>query len=180
MSDQKLFDAIKYGFTEDEVFIRITPLHKKSISQTIQLYDIPNDPSQRFVEVTETYRWGYGYLEGEDLNWQNTLSSNFFHCDPMIGHGAELDDLISVVFEYDGPWTDEEKQNFETLWENGDPDDPDGRNGFGWAYDWTEDWQIEDDFLEISGPVKLDIVDKTDYNKVYIEDYKISEESIDV
>lgn len=176
---QKVFDKLKHGFTTDEVVVRITPLEKKSITQMVQLYDKPNDPNQKFVEINETYRWGYGYMEGEDLNYPSLLlpQNDKTYCDPTIGHGAELDDLCSVWFDYDGPWTDEEKQQFEETWENGDPEDPDGRSGFAWLYDWNDTWQIEDEQLIIDGPVKYDIMDKNNYSKIHIEDYKPQEEN---
>lgn len=171
---QKVFDKLKHGFTTDEVVVRLTPLEKKSIRQMIQLYDIPNDPNQKFVEINETYRWGYGYKEGDELNYSTGLLpyEDEFYCDPTIGHGSELDDLCSVWFDYEGPWTDEEKQQFEETWENGDPEDPDGRSGMAWLYDWNEKWQIEDEQIIINGPVQYDIMHKEKYNKIYVENYK--------
>ena len=174
---QQVFDKLKHGFTTDEVVVRITPLHKKSITQMVQLYDIPNDPNQKFVEINETYRWGYGYKEGDDMNYDYNWRGDTIYCDSQIGHGAELDDLCSVWFDYEGPWTDEEKQQFEETWENGDPEDPDGRSGFGWLYDWNEKWQIEDEELIVNGPFKFDVIDKDHYDKIYIEDWKPQEEN---
>jgi len=169
---QKTFDYLKHGFTPEQVVVRITPLDKKSISQSIQLYNVPVDrPEHRFVEVNETYRWGYGYREGDDINWP-TWNTDQHHCDDTVGHGAELDDLCSVTFDYDGAWTDEQKEDFEDKWYNGDPEDDDGRSGMGWLYDYQMTWQVEDEQLIINGPVRYDVMDRTEYNKVYIEDWK--------
>ena len=101
------------------------------------------------------------------------------YCDPQIGHGADLDDLVSVWFDYDGEWTAEQKQDFEDKWHNGDPEDDSGRSGMGWIYDYQDTWQIEDDQLIIDGEVddiKYDIVSRKEYNKVFIEDYKPKKE----
>jgi len=169
---QELLDNIKHGFNKDDAVVRITPLHKKSITQMVQLYDIPNDPNQKFVEINETYRWGYGYKEGDDMNYEHNWKGDTIWCDSTIGHGAELDDLCSVFFDYEGPWTDEEKEEFEDRWYNGDPEDNDGRSGMGWLYDYQDKWQIEDEQLIINGPFKFDVMDAKEYNKIYIEDWK--------
>jgi hypothetical protein len=170
---QELMDNIKHGFNKDDVVVRVTPLHKKSITQMIQLYNVPaNEPGHKFVEVNETYRWGYGYREGDDMNWAYIWKDDSMYCDNTIGHGAELDDLCSVWFDYDGDWTDEEKEEFESKWYNGDPDDPDNRTGFGWIYDYQDTWQIEDEQLIVNGPYKFDVMDKNDYSKIYIENWQ--------
>lgn len=52
---QKTFNYLKHGFTKEDVFVRLTPKNKKSITQMIQLYNVPvNEPGHRFVEVRET------------------------------------------------------------------------------------------------------------------------------
>lgn len=170
---QKTFDYIKHGFTPEQVLVRVTPKDKKSITQEVQLYNVPaNQPGHRFVIVNETYRWGYGYREGDDMNWAWVWNTNQQYCDPNIGHGAELDDLCSVTFDYDGDWTDEQKEDFENKWYNGDPDDDDGRTGLGWIYDYQDTWQIEEENLIVNGPFKYDVIDKDEYGKVYIEDWQ--------
>lgn len=170
---QKTFDYIKHGFTPEQVVVRITPQHKKSIAQEVELYNVPaNEPGHRFVVVNEMYRWGYGYKEGDDMNWPFQWKTDRHLCDNTIGHGAELDDLCSVTFNYDGDWTEEQKAEFEDKWYNGDPDDDDGRSGMAWLYDYQDYWQIEDENLIIDGPFRYDVMDKTNYNKIYIEDWK--------
>jgi hypothetical protein len=179
---QKTFDYLKHGFTQDDVVIRLTPQSKKSITQMIQLYNVPaNEPGHRFVEIRETYRWGHGYMEGENLDWPDLITpqNGQTYCDPQVGHGSELDDLCAVWFDYDGEWTDEQKEEFEDRWYNGDPNDDDGRSGMAWLHDYQTEWQIEDDQIIIDGEVediKYDIMSKTEYNKVFIEDYKPNKE----
>lgn len=169
---QELVDNIKHGFRPEDVVVRITPQQKKSVTQMIQLYDKPNDPQQKFVEVNETYRWGYGYKEGDDMNYPFMWNQTQLFCDNQVGHGAELDDLCGVYFDYDGPWTQEEKEDFENKWYNGDPADEDGRSGFAWVYDYQDTWQVEDEQLVVDGPFKFDVMDKNDYGKIYMEDWQ--------
>ena len=96
-----------------------------------------------------------------------------------MGHGSELDDLCAVWFDYDGDWTDEQKEEFEDRWYNGDPEDDDGRSGMAWLHDYQSEWQIEDDQIIIDGEaedIKYDIMSKTEYNKIYIEDWQPPQE----
>lgn len=55
----------------------------------------------------------------------------------------------------------------------------DGRSGMAWVHDYQDHWQIEDDQIIVLGPVQFDIMDKTDYNKIYIEDYQPTTEEAD-
>ena len=170
---QKTFDYLKHGFTAEQVLVRITPVNKKSITQEVQLYNVPiNQPGYRSVIVQETYRWGYGYREGDDMVWPYAWKGDQLYCDSTIGHGAELDDLCSVTFDYSRDWTEEEKAEFEEFWYNGDPDDKDGRTGLGWVYDYQDKWNIEEENLIIDGPFKFDVMDKDEYDKIYIEDWQ--------
>jgi len=178
---QKTFDYIKHGFTADDVWIRLTPKRKKSITHMIQVYDIPNDPKQKFVEIRETYRWGQAYMDGSNLDWPTLLmpQQGQTYCDPQDGDGNELDDLCGVWFDYDGAWTDEEKEAFENKWYNGDVNDDDGRSGMAWLMDYQDTWNVEDENIIIDGEVediKYDIVSKKEYKKVFIEDYKPTKE----
>ena len=177
---QKVFDYLKHGFTQDQVLLRVRPQHKKSVEMVYELYDKPaNQPDHRFVTVTEVYRWGEGYAEGDRLDRaQDFVNNNLLDFDITVGHGPELDDLIAIYYDYSGDheWTEEEKRQFQGRWENGEPDDEDGRSGASWLYDVQDEWQVEIETLYIHGPYRLDIVDKDEYNKVYIEDYKPTEE----
>jgi len=179
---QKTFNYIKHGFTQEDVLVRLTPLSKKSITQMIQLYNVPvNKPGHRFVEVRETYRWGVGYHEGEVLSWPALLmpQNGQTYCDPEVGYGSELDDLCAVWFDYEGEWTDEQKEEFEDRWYNGDPNDDDGRSGLGWVHDYQEEWQVEDEQIIIDGEVediKYDVIHRNDFTKIFIEDYKPQQE----
>lgn len=148
---------------------RITPLDKKSIYAVYELYKTDENGNTKWFNVRELYRWGQGFREldnpvYEDDQWIVTNSN--------VGWGAELDDGISIDFEFDDTMTDEEKAKIEDLWCNGDPEDPDGRVGAAWLYDYS-DWEVEDDRLEIYGPFKVDIIDDLDYNNVIEENIKL-------
>ena len=90
----------------------------------------------------------------------------------MWGHGADLDDLCAIDFNFDGDWTEAEQADFSDRWYNGDPNDDDGRSGMAWVHDYQDEWQIEDEQIIVLGPVQFDIVDKKEYGKIHIEDYK--------
>ena len=179
---QKTFDYIKHGFTADEVWIRLTPKRKKSITHMIKVYDIPNDPKQKFVEIRETYRSGQAYMDVSNLDYPSLFlmpQQGHTYCNPEDGHGNELDDLCGVWFDYDGDWANEDKEAFEDKWYNGDPADDDGRSGMAWLMDYQDTWNVEDENIIIDGAVediKYDIVSKKEYNKVFIEDYKLTKE----
>ena len=66
----------------------------------------------------------------------------------------------------------QEKEEIENLWCEGDPEDPDGRMGAAWLYDYS-DWEVEDDYVEIYGPFTVDIVDEDEYNVVIEENIKL-------
>ncbi len=144
---------------------RITPVDKKSIYAVYDVYKTDEEGNTRGFVVRELYRWGQGFRElDEPIHAEDTC----IICSPQIGWGAELDDGISIDFEFDDDFTDEEKEKIENLWCNGDPDDPDGRTNAAWLYDYS-DWEVEDDYIEIFGPFKVDIIDEEDYNIIIEE-----------
>ena len=91
-----------------KILYRIKPLHKKSIEA---LYDAVDKDNNRRWSVTETYRWGQGFVEDEsELPFSDDSEHNV---DPSIGWGCELEDLCAVDFEFDDSFTDEEKEEIE-------------------------------------------------------------------
>ena len=89
---------------------RITPLEKKSIEFQIETYELDKDGDYlRGFTATFLYRWGQGFREMD--NWVSTWEVNQgVNCDPGLGWGAELDDLISVWVEFDGSLPKRNKQ----------------------------------------------------------------------
>lgn len=134
---------------------RITPLEKKSIDYRIDVYEELPDGTVRGWNVVESYRWGVGYRELD--NPVMTYETDLVRCDTRVGPGCDLSDGVATWFDYDDSYTPEEIQDIETQWYNGDDD---GRFGAGWLFDGEHDYQVEDDFVEIVGPFKIDLVDE--------------------
>jgi len=133
-----------------KILYRIKPLHKKSIEA---LYDIVDDNNRRW-SVTETYRWGQGFVEDEsELPFSDDSEHNV---DPNIGWGCELDDLCSVWFEFDDSFTDEEKEIIEQGWED---------TGLNWVLEGDNNWKVEADYITILGPFTVDKIDEDVYNE---------------
>ena len=155
-----------------ETLYRIKPIDKKSIYAVYDVYkELPNGDIKGFV-VRELYRWGQGFIdEYDNIPYAD---SKFVIVDPRIGLGSELDDSISVDFEYDGEWTEEEKAELENYYFNGDPNDEYGRTGPAWLYDLS-DWEVEDDYIEILAPFKVDKISVLDYNVVNEESVELKQ-----
>jgi hypothetical protein len=136
------------------ILYRIKPADKKSVEAFYDVYKKMPDGSTKGWNVTELYRWGQGFVEGED---ELPYSDDRYHSvDPTIGWGCELDDLCAVDFEFDDSFTDEEKAEIEQAWEDG---------GAGWLYDGDHDWLVEDDSVTILGPFVVDKIDENVYNE---------------
>lgn len=148
---------------------RVKPVDKKSIYQVYDIYKQLPDGTIRGFVVRELYRWGQGFREMDEPIF---LEDKWVIVDPNIGWGCELDDGISIDFEFDDTFTEEEKEEIEDIWCNGDPEDPDMRCGAAWLYDYS-DWLVEDDYVEILGPFKVDIIDGSSYTTVLEENIKL-------
>jgi len=139
---------------------RISPLEKKSIEYFVDVYEELPDGTIRGFDVTETWRWGFGFRELDEPVFQ--YEKDQVRCDPQVGWGCDLDDLISVRVNFSEGFTDEEKSNIESIL-CGESEDSEGRWGTAWIYDSEHNWQVEDDCIYILGPVKIDIVDANGY-----------------
>lgn len=131
---------------------RIKPQDKKSIEIVYDVYKELEDGSVVGWNVKELYRWGQGFVETEDeLPY---LESKYVVTDPNVGDGAELDDNISCDFEFDDEITEEEREQIETCWMDGDPNDEYNRGNAAWLYD-VSDWQVEDSSIVIYAPFEV-------------------------
>jgi|694.fasta_scaffold17850_1 hypothetical protein len=148
---------------------RIKPVDKKSIYAVYDVYKTDEQGNTRGFVVRELYRWGQGFREFEEPVY---AEDKWIICDPGIGWGCELDDQISLDFEFDDDFTEEERDNIAKLWCNGDPDDEFERSGAAWLYDFS-DWVVEEDYVQIMGPFNVDIVDGDEYNVVIEENIKL-------
>lgn len=154
-----------------EKLYRISPLEKKSVEYFVDVFErLPNGTIRGF-DVTEVWRWGYGFREEDDPVWK--FETDRVHCNPQIGWGCDLDDLISVYVNFSDGFTEEEKAEIEAIlrWEK---EDENGRCGTGWIYDGDHNWEVEDDHVAIIGPVKIDLVDANGYG-----DSAIIEENVE-
>lgn len=139
--------------SETTILYRIHPIDKKSIESYYDVYKELPDGSTKGFSITELYRWGQGFVETEEE--LPNIESKYCTVDPSLGDGCELDDLISVDFEFDDTFTDEEKQEIEDSWNDG---------GLGWLVDGEHDWLIDYESITIYGPFKVDKLTYSDYN----------------
>ena len=150
----------------EQILYRIKPTDKKSIEIVYEAYKELPDGSTVGWSVKELYRWGQGFVESEDeLPY---LEDSYIGVDPNIGDGCELNDNISIDFDYDDEITPEEREQIEECWCDGDPEDEDGRCNAAWLYD-VSDWQIEHESVTIYGPFEVDKITYLDYNIVSTE-----------
>lgn len=149
-----------------EKLYRITPLEKKSVEYFVDVYETTADGKIRGFDVTEVWRWGYGFRPEDEPVWKFEAEGRV-NCRPEIGWGCELDDLISVYVNFSDGFTDAEKEEIEAIL-RGEKEDEDGRWGTAWLYDGDHHWQIEDDHVCILGPVKIDLVDANGYGDTAI------------
>lgn len=139
---------------------RITPLEKKSVEYFSDVYEELEDGTVRGFEVTEVWRWGFGFRDLDDPVYKYEIDR--VRCDPQIGWGCELDDLIAVYVTFGDGFTDEEKSEIEARF-RGELEDDEGRWGTAWLHDGEHNWQVEDTCVYVLGPVKIDLVDEHGY-----------------
>ncbi len=144
-----------------EILYRIKPVDKKSIEIFYDVYKEKPDGSNVGWQVTELYRWGQGFVESEhELPY---LESKTVTVSPNVGLGCDLDDNISIDFEFDDELSDEERQEIERLYCEGDED---GMCNAAWLYDGDHDWQVDYESITIYGPFEVDKLTIVDYNIV--------------
>lgn len=153
-----------------ERLYRITPLEKKSVEYFVDVYETMPDGRIRGFDVTETWRWGYGFREMDNEVSQFEADPERMHgahCDPQVGWGCELEDLVHVQVNFTDGFTEEEKAEIEVRlrWEK---EDDEGRCGTGWIYDGNHHWQIEEDHVRILPPFRIDIVDADGYGETAV------------
>lgn len=126
---------------------RVTPLEKKSISITYEMFRENTDNSISWFNITDHYRWGQGFIDEDmDVNLPYKDSKTAI-CSPASGWGAELDDQHACWFEYSDDVTQEERDQIEEAYYDG---------GASWLFDGEHDWQEEDSYIEVLAPFKVD------------------------
>lgn len=130
---------------------RITPLEKKSISATYEMYRENPDGTISWFNIEDHYRWGQGFIE-EDMDVNLPYKDNVVaYCDPNAGWGAELDDQVAVSFEFSDDLGEEEQQAIKDAYEQG---------GAGWLYEGDHDWQEEDSSIVVAAPFRIDLCEE--------------------
>ena len=139
----------------------VTPLEKKSISRFFDMYETTKDGSIRGFTVEEHYRWGYGFLSLDDTlpSKEQAASQSEVVCRSDIGYGLDMSDGQGSWFNFDDSFTEEEKEEIENKWNEGDAN---GYYGIAWALDTDNgyNFEIEDDYITIVGPFKVDLADE--------------------
>lgn len=134
---------------------RVTPRNKKSVEYVVSVFSQDKDGNYRSWTVTETWRQGQGFrLKTEPVTVREAMAVD---CDPEVGWGIELEDMCAVEFDFDDSFTDEEQEEIEAHW---NVEDEEGRWGTAWLFDSEHEWQVEENFVRILGPVKIDLVDE--------------------
>jgi len=133
---------------------RITPLEKKSIELFFELYrQNPETAETQWCNITETYRWGRAFIaEDMDVNLPYE-GSNEAYCRADDGEfeSCELEDNISVNFEFDETITEEEQESIKQAYYDGGP---------GWIHDGDHDWEIEDDYVVVYAPFDMELCEE--------------------
>lgn len=133
---------------------RITPLEKKSIEIFFELFrNNPETGEVQWVNINETYRWGQAFIaEDMDVNLPYEGDKQAY-CRMEDGEyeGCDFDDSIAVNFEFSDDITEEEQEEIKEAYYNGST---------GWVYDGDHEWEIEDDYVIVYGPYKVELCDE--------------------
>lgn len=128
---------------------RITPLEKKSIEV---FYELFREDGQ-WVNIQETFRWGQAFVSEDSEYNLPYKEDDRAYCKMEEGEyeGCEFDDSISVNFEFSEDILEEEQEEIKEAYYE---------SGAGWIYDGDHDWEIEDDYVVVYGPYKVELCDE--------------------
>lgn len=135
--------------------LKVTPLEKKSISYNVLMCRENDDGTISTFTVDDGYRWGQGWLDEEEDSIPYK-EDNTVHCSPSTGWGSDLDDQCSCWFEFSDDISEEEQEHIKKCYLEGDEDN---RCGMGWLFEGDHKWQVEEDYIEILGPYRVDRCD---------------------
>lgn len=127
---------------------RITPLEKKSISITYEMYRENVDNSISWFNIEDSYRWGQGFIDEDmdaNLPYQDSKTAV---CDPRSGWGAELDDSVYCEFEFSEDISEQEQEEIKQAYYEG---------GAAWLFDGEHEWQEEHSYIEVLAPFRVDL-----------------------
>ena len=132
---------------------RITPLEKKSISITYEMFRENDNGSISWFNIEDHYRWGQGFIaEDMDCNIEKDRTRSQY-CKPDDGEfeSPDLDDGIACYFEFSDDLSEEEQEAIKEAYYDG---------GAGWVYDGDHEWQEEDCYIEVMAPYKVELCDE--------------------
>lgn len=134
---------------------RITPNEKKSIEVFFELFrENPETGETQWCNINETYRWGQAFIsEDMSVNLPQEGSKEVY-CRMEDGEyeSCEFDDSIAVNFKFDETVSEEEQEEIKEAYYNG---------GAGWIYDGDHEWDIEDDYVVVYAPFKVEFCTET-------------------
>lgn len=134
---------------------RITPLEKKSISITYEMFRENTDGSISWFNIEDNYRWGVGFLaEDMDCNLSGAESpTQYCKADEGEYEGCEFDDQVACWFEFSDDISEEEQEQIKKNYLEGNEE---GQMGAGWLFDGEHNWQEEDSYVVVLGPYKVE------------------------
>ncbi|CAB4130037.1 hypothetical protein UFOVP116_238 [uncultured Caudovirales phage] len=140
---------------------RITPLEKKSVEYQITATQLIDDEVSRGFTASFHYRWGVGFRAADEKPTVREVE-NEIECDPLVGFGADLDDvcMVDVTFFNDGAGFAEEEMTTIRELCNSNQYDEEGRSGEHWLNEGSHEFQTGFETLIIYGPMKVDVVDE--------------------
>ena len=135
----------------ENVVYKFTPLEKKSIYISAEMYRRKDDNTVSWFNVEDHYRWGFGYISGkinDDLLPSKGASE--VRCDSIdaAGFGVELNDQVGVNFEFSDDISKSEQKKIEAAYEEG---------GMKWIIEGDHNWEIEGDAIVVLAPFKIDL-----------------------
>lgn len=147
-----------------ELFYRIKPIHSKRVE--VKYYMRSLDGS-RYWTITELYRYGQGFREiGEPFDVDSVADDGPIDINPNLAWGMELEDLISLDYEFDESFSEDEMDELKNLYENGNDED---YSGASWLIDYQRDWDVFEEEFTLYGPYQIDVIDEENYNQVVKE-----------
>lgn len=132
----------------------ITPLEKKSIHISYEMYRENEDGTISWFNIEDHYRWGRGFIEEDmDCNIESDRTrSQYCKSDAGEYEGCEFDDSVSVYFEFSDDINEEEQEAIKNAYYEG---------GAGWLYDDPDhSWQEEDSYVVVDAPYKIELCDE--------------------
>lgn len=132
---------------------RITPLEKKSIAITYEMFRENDDGTISWFNIEDHYRWGQGFIaEDEDCNLSHDQTkSQYCKADAGEFEGCELEDSVACYFEFSDDLSEEEQEAIKEAYYEG---------GAGWLFDGEHDWQEEDSYVEVMAPYKVEFCEE--------------------